>query len=177
MNALRLGIFIGPIIAIVLAGVFYTHLTRKEANKSKARKFMILVALLGFLLNFAWEVIQMPLYAGTAYDKRHIAFCGLASIADSVMVLLLYLAFGLLYKNFYWIQKLTITRIFLLMLAGGIGAILAEIRHLSAGNWTYTESMPIIPIVNTGLSPGLQFVVLPVLVYYISFKFLKPGKN
>ena len=50
-----------------------------------------------------------------------------------------------------------------------VGAIAAEMRHVSAGNWAYDESMPLLPIVDAGLSPVLQFMLLPALIYYSSF--------
>ncbi len=35
---------------------------------------------------------------------EHIAFCALASVADVLMVLLLYFGLALLYKNPFWVQ-------------------------------------------------------------------------
>ncbi len=124
-------------------------------------------------MNFVWEITQMPLYQGYAFDAKHIAFCGLASVADAIMVLLLYLAFATLYKQPFWIKHINIQRSLMLIVIGGIGAILAELRHLSQGNWGYASSMPILPFVNVGLSPVLQFMLIPVLSNYLSFYFLK----
>lgn len=90
------------------------------------------------------------------------------------MVLLIYFGFALIYKNPLWAEELTASRILALMLVGSIGAILAEMRHVSAGNWAYDKSMPIIPIVDVGLSPVIQFMLLPPLIYYLSFKMKKP---
>ncbi len=135
--------------------------------------YFTLKLLLAFILNFAWEVIQGPLYKGFTYSKFHIAFCALASVADAIMVLLLYFVFAIIYKQPFWIKHLNLQRTLVLVFIGGTGAILAEIRHLSQGNWAYAPSMPLIPFVNAGLSPVLQFMVLPVLIYYVSFLLLK----
>jgi len=78
------------------------------------------------------------------------------------------LDFALIYKNPLWVEGLTFKRVFILIVVGAIGAILAEIRHLAAGNWSYAPSMPIIPLVNAGLSPVLQFMLLPVIIYLSS---------
>ena len=59
------------------------------------------------------------------------------------------------------------------MLTGGIGAVAAEIRNLSAGSWAYSKSMPIIPFLNVGLSPVLQFMLLPAIIFYLGFKIKK----
>lgn len=163
-----------PAIALILVVALYVFFNKKTLNKSAFKKFILLVTIQAFLLNFTWEVVQGPLYESFSEDIRHIAFCALAAVADAIMVLLLYLGFALVYnKNPFWIQNSTTLRIAIVVLAGGIGAILTEMRHLYEGNWAYAESMPIIPIVNVGISPVLQFMVLPVLIYYLSFYFLR----
>ena len=174
MNDLKPAIFLMPVIALILVVALYVFFHKKTSNKLAFKKFILLVTIQGFILNFAWEVVQGPLYAGFSKDIQHIAICALAAVADAIMVLLLYFGFALVYnKNPFWVQKFTALRIAVVALAGGIGAILTEMRHLSEGNWAYAESMPIIPIVNVGLSPVLQFMVLPVLIYYLSFYFLR----
>ncbi len=115
----------------------------------------------------------MPLYKDASFNLQHIAFCLLASVADAIMVLLLYFLFAFICKQPLWIKDLSLQRVLILMAVGGIGAILAEMRHLSQGNWAYASSMPILPFINVGLSPVLQFMFLPVLSYYLSFYFLK----
>lgn len=37
--------------------------------------------------------------------------------------------------------------------------------------------MPLIPVVDVGLSPVLQFMILPVLIYDLSFQILKRTKT
>lgn len=56
-----------------------------------------------------------------------------------------------------------------MVLIGGAGAVLSEMRHLSLGSWAYDDSMPIIPLVNVGISPVLQFMLLPLLSYKLSY--------
>lgn len=173
MNNLKVSTFLIPVIALILVVVFYSYFSKKASNKLVFRQFIFLATILAFLLNLAWELIQGPLYEGYTFDIQHITFCALASVADAIMVLLIYFGLALVFKNALWAQNITLPRILLVMLIGGVGAILAEVRHLSAGTWAYAESMPIIPFVDAGLSPVLQFTVLPVLIYCLSFHFLK----
>ena len=123
-----------------------------------------------YLFNLIWEVSQGFLYEGYIYDFKHISFCALASVADVFMVYLLYFLFSLLYRNVFWIQNLTLGRGLFLIVVGGLGAIFAETRHLAAGHWAYAESMPLLPFVKAGLAPVLQFMVLPILIYWLSFE-------
>ncbi len=170
MDNLKPVIFFVPLIALILVAVLYVILLKKVAEKAILKRFVIITLVLAFLLNFAWEVIQMPLYKNALFTIPHIAFCALASVADAIMVLLIYFSFALIYKDPLWIQNFSLSRILVLMLVGAIGAVIAEMRHVSAESWSYASSMPIIPIVDVGLSPVLQFMLLPAIIYYLSFK-------
>ena len=129
---------------------------------------MLAILVLGFILNFVWELVQMPLYKDAPYTTSHIAFCALASVADALMVLLIYLVLALVFKTPFWVQNINWQRVVIVIVVGGVGAILSEMRHLSLGSWVYDDSMPIIPIVNAGLSPVLQFALLPIVIYLLS---------
>ena len=166
-------IFITPAIALILVALMFIYLVGKVDNKEVFKRLSFIILALAFLLNFAWEVIQMPLYKGASFKIAHVAYCVLASVADAIMVLLIFFGFALFYKNPFWVRNLTLRRIVILMLVGGIGAIIAEMRHVSAGSWAYNNSMPIIPIIDVGLSPVLQFILLPVGIYYFGFRITK----
>lgn len=170
MNKLNPLIFLTPVIALTLVVVMFIYLLKKVEEKVVFKRFVFTTLVLAFLLNFAWEIIQMPLYKDADYTIAHISFCALASVADAIMVLLIYCCFALIYKSPLWVQNLTLPRILNLMLVGAIGAIVAEMRHVSAGNWAYDTSMRIIPVVDVGLSPVLQFMLLPLLIYYLSYR-------
>lgn len=168
MNNLSLTILLTPVIGLILVIVLYFLLQKKGGGKIAFKKFVLVIAAVAFLLNFGWEMIQMPLYKNTEYNTSGILFCALASVADVIMTLLLYFFFSVIYSNKFWVKYLTVVRVFLLMLAGGLGAVLAEIRHINLGNWAYNDSMPVIPFVNAGLSPVLQFMILPFIIFFIA---------
>lgn len=165
--------FIMPVTALMLVAIMYVCVLKNVAHKKVFKRLILVIAVLAFLLNFVWEVLQLPLYKDAAYDLQHIAFCALASVVDALMVLLLYLCFALINKKTFWAQDMGFRQVFILMLIGGIGAIIAEIAYTSAGNWAYADSMPMLQLVNVGLSPVLQFLFLPALIFYVSFLLLK----
>ena len=158
---------------MILTVILYFSFLEKARNKNTFKKFVFIIILFAFLLNFAWEIIQIPLYKNSSYSLMHITFCALASVADAIVVLLIYLVLGFIFKNSLWIQKLTWYKVLLIISIGGTGAALTEIWYLSLANWSYADAMPIIPVVNVGLSPILQFMILPLLVYRLSFNFLE----
>ena len=166
-------IFLVPVVVLILISTLYFYLLKKTTDRNAFNKFIFIMIILSFLLNFAWELFQIPLYKNPVYDFNHIEFCALASLADVLMVLLLYFGIALMFKNPFWIEPLKLQKISIVVLIGGVGAVLSEMWHLSLGSWAYDNSMPIIPFVNVGIAPVLQFMILPLLVYFISFNCLK----
>lgn len=173
MENLRPSVFLIPVIALTLVIISYVLLLQKAVDKRAFKRYTLVVLLVGFLLNLIWEIAQVPLFQEASFTANHIMYCALASIADAIMVLLIYNGFALIYKNHFWPADFTLLRVALIMLVGGIGAILAELRHLSLGNWSYAETMPLVPFVKVGWSPVLQFMLLPPLIYYLAYQFIK----
>lgn len=169
MNNLKPIIFLVPVIALILVIILYFILLNKSNNKKAFNRFVVTTTVLAFLLNFTWELIQMPLYNSSSFTINHLVFCLLGSVADAIMVLFLYFGFALIFKSPLWIQPQKLQRIIIVILTGGIGATLSEMRHLSLGNWAYANSMPLIPMINVGISPVLQFMILPILIYRFAF--------
>ncbi|MDZ7846505.1 MAG: hypothetical protein U5L96_06925 [Owenweeksia sp.] len=172
----NLNLFTTPAIALILVLWGYFYFKKKVGGHPFYHKYLTLIGSQAFFLNWGWEVAQGPLYQDFDYNPVSISFCALASVADMLMVYVLLFGFGLIYKDVYWLQKLTGARIFLLVLVGGTGAILAEIRHTSSGNWYYADAMPLLPMVGVGLSPVLQFTLLPVLIFWLTGKLLPKTK-
>lgn len=162
-----------PFFALALLCILYFFLLKKATDRKNFNTFVITITILAFLLNFLWELIQIPLYRNSSYDIDHILFCALASIADTIMVLLIYLGLAAIFKDLFWVNHLRLIQIVIVVLVGGTGAVLSERRHLSLGSWGYDKSMPLIPVVNVGISPVLQFMILPLVAYFLSFYCLK----
>ena len=173
MEELSLGIFVVPTIALTLIILGYLFFAKRVKDKRNYAKFIVAVAVTAFSLNFIWELAQGPLYEGFEYDFKHISFCALASVADMLMVFILLFAFGLIYKEVYWMQSWGLKRTVLLVIVGFFGAILAEVWHTARGDWAYADAMPRLPIAEVGISPVLQFTILPWLIFLICKKFIK----
>lgn len=170
---LSLGVFIVPIIALSVVIFLYFYFKGQIGHKKGYRQLVMTIAAMAYILNLIWEVAQGPLYEGFEYDLRHLSFCALASVADMLMVLILFFTFALMFKDVFWAKDMGIGRVGSLMSLGGTGAILAEMWHTTDGDWSYAGNMPLLPIVEVGLSPVLQFAVLPWLVFYIGNKMIQ----
>ncbi|MEG3657699.1 hypothetical protein V5097_09830 [Arenibacter palladensis] len=60
------------------------------------------------------------------------------------------------------------SRILLLVIVGFFGAILVEVWYTTRGDWFYGDAMALLPVVKVGVSPVLQFMLLPWLIFFIS---------
>ncbi|MBY0433299.1 MAG: hypothetical protein K2U26_04235 [Cyclobacteriaceae bacterium] len=169
-------LFIVPTIALAIVGICYVYNLKRAIHKLLFGKFMVAMLGIGFAVNFIWETSHAPLYQGHHYSINSFSILALASVADAIMLILLYSIVSLILKHPYWVRRLSVPRILCVMFVGGTGAVVSEVLHIHAGDWTYAPTMPIIPLANVGISPVLQFMIVPLLVYWISH-FLLKGKS
>ena len=129
------------------------------------------VAVFALLLNFAWEILQAPLYAGMA-DMPHAQVtkaCLQAIVGDAVIMLFAYGVVAVAARSRRWIVAAEGWQLALFIVIGV--SITAAIEWLATrgqwiGNWNYLLTMPLVPGIRIGLAPLLQWVVLPLLTVW-----------
>ena len=129
---------------------------------------MVIFAL---LLNFAWEILQAPLYAGMA-EAPHLQVtraCLQATVGDAVIMLLAHGTVSTAARSRHWIVAPRGWQL-ALFVANGV-SITAAIEVLATrghwiGQWNYLPTMPLVPGTGIGLVPLLQWVVLPLLTVW-----------
>ncbi len=129
------------------------------------------IVLLGFILNFSWELLQAPLYSsmnGIGHFEG-IRACLIATIGDVVIALLAFWGAAAIAGSRGWVTRpgLRPTGVFL-----GIGlAVTVLLEYLNTDildRWSYGPDMPVLPFVGTGLAPVAQWVILPlILLWYL----------
>ena len=177
MDRLSLSVFIIPSAALLLMIILVVHLKKKAGNQQDFMQLFWSITICSFILHFAWEMLQMPLYNKMLLGWKSTLFCALASAADTIMVLLIYYGFALLYKNNWWMTRPRFYRLLILVIAGGAGAALGELRHINLGTWSYSKQMPMIPGLKVGLVPVLQFMLLPGVIYFLALSFKQKKLN
>jgi hypothetical protein len=125
---------------------------------------------LGFHL--VWEIVQLPLFTIVAQPWPEQAFAVLhCTLGDGMIAgLSLLVALGLLASP-RWPQ-VTLRRTWLLTVALAVAyTIYSEWLNVYVrGSWTYGPLMPTLPGLKTGLSPLLQWVVVPTLALRFATK-------
>lgn len=120
------------------------------------------------IVNYPWELAQTPLYKGMGDFHQMLWHCFPASLGDGLLVLLIFGVGWAAFGRRDWYAQPGI-RGYALMLAAGL-AIAVAIEWIAveiAGQWTYNDRMPIVPLLGVGLAPVAQMLLLPPLVFCV----------
>jgi len=123
---------------------------------------------LAVAFNYAWELAQLEFYANTGGLSAMWWHCFKSSIVDSILVLAIFGIGALIFKDRSWFQRVTIGKCLFIVVVGltvGIGVEWIGLQLLR--RWEYSPSMPMIPMVNVGVVPVLQMVILPPMIFWI----------
>ena len=133
------------------------------------------------LLNFPWEVLHAPLFDGMASAPHSdvIGACLQATLGDAVIMLLAHASIAAVTRRRRWLLTPS-PREVAWFAAVGV-AITAVIEWLAtrghwAQTWAYSSTMPVILGIEIGLSPLLQWVVIPpVALWFVRRQCERPG--
>ena len=128
-----------------------------------------ILAVVSLTLHGAWEYLHVSLYAG----YEHITDMPIAlyaTIGDVAYTLGVTFVIFLFRKNIFTAP--TRSDLFLLAVAGFLIALFVEYKALMLGRWVYLDAMPIIPILNVGLTPVLQMTILLLLSVFLTSRIL-----
>jgi len=128
---------------------------------STIRRYLVALA----IGNLLWETAQMPLYTlwrtgtpGVIADA--VLHCTLGDVLIGAVTLIAALA---AVGSPAWPHE-TIVRVAVAVVIMAAGyTVYSEYMNVVRGSWTYTEWMPTLPLLGTGLGPLAQWVVVPVL--------------
>jgi hypothetical protein len=124
------------------------------------------ISIFAFLLNFVWELLQMPLFAGFADFPYYqtILHCAKATFGDIVISLVAFAGACLIARSRNWIILTKLSGVVAFLAIGLVITIVFELLATGPLNrWEYGELMPMVPVIGVGASPVAQWVILPLL--------------
>lgn len=136
------------------------------------------VAFYSFVFHFVWEMLQVPAYAGMSAMPHWdgVLVCTQATIGDVGFALTAFWSTALLRRSRNWMQSPTKAEIAVFLAVGILLTIAFEYYYVEiTGRWTYASWHPLVPPFGTGLSPLLQWVLIPLLVLGLSRQQLRPA--
>ncbi|RKF07693.1 hypothetical protein DEM25_008020 [Oceaniradius stylonematis] len=137
----------------------------------------VTVAFLSFVLHYVWEFLQVPTYAGMA-DLNHwegIKICTSATVGDVGFALTAFWITALAARSRHWISGPKRWQLGLFVAVGIALTVGFEYYYTEVSlRWTYSDFMPRVPPFGTGLSPLVQWIVVPLLVVSLGRRVLGP---
>jgi hypothetical protein len=127
------------------------------------------VLVFSFLLNLAWEVWQGPFFQGMA-DQPYwlgVKACTQTTFGDAGIALAAFWVTAFFATTRSWIMQPSRSDIAIFIGVGLVATIIFE--SLAIGvleRWAYSDAMPRLPVIGTGLLPLLQWLVIPPLVLW-----------
>ena len=122
-------------------------------------------------VHLAWEVLQLPLYTlWTKGTLREQAFAVIHCTVGDAMIagLSLLMALAIVGRP-NWPNSGTRPVWLLTLLLGVSYTIYSEWLNVSVrGSWAYSDLMPTLPVLGTGLAPLFQWIVVPTLAMWLA---------
>ncbi len=120
--------------------------------------------------NIGWEAIHLPLYtlwqSGTRSYLTFVVFH--CSAGDLMIATIALIVAGMLAGRGWPLRNYNRVAV-LSVVFGLVYTVFSEWLNISIrGSWAYTAAMPVIPILGTGLSPVLQWIVVPVASFALA---------
>lgn len=129
------------------------------------RRYFLVIA----VLNLVWEFVHMPLYTiWSTGSTQEIVFAAVHCTGGDILIAMSTLMLSLLFAGAGWPQnRSAVQRVVLLTMVTGVGyTVFSEWLNIVVREaWAYSELMPIVPVIDAGLSPLLQWIVVPGLAF------------
>ena len=127
------------------------------------------VVIFSFLLNFFWEIQQMPFYQIPA-EFSHSDMtrnCTLATVGDVGISIAAFWTVAVISKSRQWFHQPRRWQVSSFILVGVVITVVFEALATGMFNaWKYAALMPTLPFLGTGLLPLLQWILVPPIILW-----------
>mgnify|MGYP003119712945 CR=1 FL=1 len=133
------------------------------------RRYMLFIA----AANLVWELAHMPLYTlWETGSTGEIIFAAVHCTGGDILIALSAVMLSLFLVGSPAWPVVRSVRVIVLTVTFGLGyTVFSEWLNIEVRQaWAYRELMPIIPIINAGLSPVLQWIFIPLVAFCFATK-------
>ena len=124
------------------------------------RRYLVFVA----VANLVWETVHLPLYTSwTTGTPEEIAFAVAHCTAGDLLIALASLTAGLVVAGEHSWPTRRFREVAAVTVVLGVGyTVFSEwLNLIIRESWAYSDLMPVVPVIGTGLSPLMQWIVIP----------------
>jgi hypothetical protein len=150
---------------------------RKTRSWKNTPEYLLLI--LSLPLQLLWEIAQFPLYTVWHEGDWSYILYGLVhcTLGDLLITLTVFWLISLLNRSRYWIFSPSMPNVVLFVVLGLAYTIFSEILNTRIkGTWGYTELMPIVPVIEIGGMPFLQWLLIPPVLIWL-MQIMRPTQN
>ena len=178
---LELGLFVLLVLFVLMLFIRFFGHTKGDNREIKvdvpSRQSLswvnipeVQLLMLALPLQLLWEIAQFPLYTVWHEGDWGYILYGLVhcTLGDLLIMLAVYWAMSLLNRSRYWIFTPALPNVVLFTVFGLGYTIFSEILNTRIkGTWGYTELMPIVPVIEIGGMPFLQWLLIPPVLIWL----------
>lgn len=145
-------------------------------NKAKnIANILLYLILFSFLFFGMWEWMQSPFYIDISEDFNTIVWFRIHCTFEDVFTLLLIIGVLCIFKRkISWIYRPRKIDYILITIMGVFYTLISEYVNIHVSHsWGYSKWMPLIPWLDVGIVPLLQWLILPSVILVITKDHLK----
>lgn len=146
-------------------------------GSGKVGKSIGFIFAVAILLNYPWELAQLPLYEGMGSWRENLLHCTRCSLIDGVLVLGIFAAGSVATGEPMWFMRPGWRGYIAIIAAGLLTGVAVEVVGIQMGALVYSKAMPSLPALNVGLVPVLQMVVLPPIIFDLAGRACARGRS
>lgn len=127
------------------------------------------IYIFAFLLNFVWEMLQMPLFTAPPADMPHwdiVRIYAFATVADGFIMLIAFWTASAFARSRYWFVAGERSHVLIFLITGLAITSAIELIATERGVWAYSPLMPV--LFGVGMSPFLQWVIPPLITLWFT---------
>ena len=184
-------VFFIPLVLLVLMLImhYFFFTDSKDENIKNNNSFTriqswktlpeVQLLMLSLPLHLLWEIAQFPLYTVWHENDWSYIIYGLihCTLGDMLILISVFWIVSLLNRSRCWIYSPALSNVILFTILGLGYTIFSEIVNTRITNsWGYTELMPIVPIIEVGGMPFLQWLLIPSVIIWL-MQIIRPTQS
>jgi len=126
--------------------------------------------LFSYVLNATWEWAQSPFFIDTTSNLNTIIWYRIhCSLGDTIILLIGFTLISLYHKGISWIHHPKVKDYLILVFIGFFYTFFSEyINVYVKHNWSYSSFMPLMPFIQVGIIPLVQWIILPPVIVFVT---------
>ena len=123
-----------------------------------------------YVLNATWEWTQSPFFIDATADLNTIIWYRIhCTLGDTLILMIGFTLISFYHKGVQWIYHPKGKDYLILIIFGFIYTFISEYINVYVKHtWSYSQYMPLMPLIPIGIIPLVQWIILPPVIVFIT---------